>query len=654
MKQTRYLFTLFVAAVAFGQTRDTRAEMDIYGRADEISVSPDEKIWLVSAMGNTYYTDNINSDWHYGRSFGNGDLIGSTHLERISFFNKDVAIMTGYIPGPDAEEKSGYFLTSDGGKNWKMLDFGDNSWIYDVFVDAGGNAWMGGSSGSILFSSDFGQHWKKLNSPYNSETRMAAIFMQSPTVGVSGALHGSIYCTVDNWKSSRKIITPFEQYKFNGEDYNDDRIKKVLLWNDHIVVNQNGHVYYTKADKINWQLFPVAIIDFELDTDSKTLFAVTDKLEVVEFFLPTQFRKFRDSSIFGYPTCCKVVNHSLYVLSDQEIYKVNNAGLTHRIPYTTDKPIEEPRIVKHGKNIIWGINGKQVYLAGEDRVWYRENALDIVVTDLMLLNDSNAIFWDGEDNYSYSLKDHTPEKIVPNSPLNAFLASPIRSFSITAGSQGCFHSQEDVVNYEISNDSVYTTGVFVSKYMDKKPLDFTKKINIAGLENSLHSINAHPSSMPSLKDFGITGKDIRDYKAMVNEQIKEMQGLTKKERLARKEFYYAVPKMLDTINNQTIENIFRQRENIWSTTVNWTGVSIINQQNDTIHIGRSFYERSLPWNLPWHFQYKGLNFNCYQIGFSKFIDSCIPPGFMNKEIFDNRLLIMEIANYWWEQKRDLQ
>jgi hypothetical protein len=64
MRQSIYILVLFFATTALGQTKDRRAELDIQGRIQEISVSPDEKIWLVTLAGNIYYTNNIDSNWH--------------------------------------------------------------------------------------------------------------------------------------------------------------------------------------------------------------------------------------------------------------------------------------------------------------------------------------------------------------------------------------------------------------------------------------------------------------------------------------------------------------------------------------------------------------------------------------------------------------
>ena len=93
------------------------------------------------------------------------------------------------------------------------------------------------------------------------------------------------------------------------------------------------------------------------------------------------------------------------------------------------------------------------------------------------------------------------------------------------------------------------------------------------------------------------------------------------------------------------------RENTWSTTSNWFSIRIINQNNDTLNISRFYYVNTLAWNLPWEFECNGLHFPCYNIGFSMFIDSCLPENFIDKRVFDNSLLIMAIADYLWEQNK---
>lgn len=659
MRNCIFIILIFLVATVYGQTKDRRAELGIDGRVNEISISPDEKIWLVTAIGNIYYTNDIDSNWHYGQSiFQSTNEFGldRPHLERISFFNKDTAIMTGYISvNKDDNSKNGLYFTKDGGNSWTLLDYGGDSWIYDSFIDKNGNAWIGGSSGYIYYSKDFGQHWEKLNSPYNSNSRMHRIFMYNSHEGIAGALHNEIYTTSDNWKTNKKISTPFDQKKYiNDDNYSDDRIEKILFWNNYIVVNQNGNIFYSEANKIDWKSFTVKVVDFELDNETKKIFAITDSLEIISFSTPEDFHLVSKKTILGFPIDIKVVNHSLYVISSEyEVYKINEKGYTHVIPYTIDKKIDEPRIVQKGKRLIWGIDGKQIYLAEDSNYdWFRENVLEFEVDDFMLLNDSIAILWDGvKNNYLYSLHNHTSKIYYPNSPIKSLLDFPIKSFSINSGSGGCYHYSNNEVIYERVDDKTFTTtAVNVYNYHDKERITFNNKVNSKQLLNILASINSNPAKIPSLKEFEITERDKKNYISLVDNQLKnkDTDYLSGKKKI-NKTFYYSVPKMLDTLNDAIIQHILDQHEGTWSTTRNWFTIQIVNQNNDTLNVSRKYYVNTLPWNLPWKCEYKGLNFNCYNIAFSRFINSCIPDDFMYKEVFDNRILIMQIADYLYNK-----
>jgi photosystem II stability/assembly factor-like uncharacterized protein len=645
------ILTLLLATTALGQTKDRRAELDIQGRVNEISVSPDEKIWLVTAVGETYFTDNIDSNWHYGKPlFETKDdySFDGPNLERISFFNEDTAIMTGYISVSKNEgTKNGYYLTKDAGKSWKLLDYGGDSWIYTIHTDKNGNAWMGGLKKELYYSKDFGQSWITIKLPYKSSDRTYGINMSNSNSGVASSDDNEIITTEDNWKTVAHLKTPLDQKKYKPDEsrgYVDSRISKILKWDKYIVVNQKGHIFYSEASNINWKSFPITIIDFELDAGSKKLFAVTDSLKVLSFSTPTDFQTLSDERFSGFPIDIKAVNNSLFVVCNgYEIYKANEGGLTHSIPYTTDKKISEPSIVKQFSKLTWGINGNQIYLSEDKQDWYRENALEFGVADFMLLSDSVAILWDGvKNNYRYSLNDHIPKIYFPADPIKSFLASPIKSFSINSGSQGCFHSVTNEINYERTKNSTFTTSkLSVNRNEDKEKSTFKNIVSSQILENALAAINSNPSAVPSLLDFQITEKDKKNYLDLVDEQFKSKEIGKKK---LNKEFYYSIPAILDTLNSSIITDILNQQEGVWSTTSNWFKIQMVNQKNDTLNISRSYYVSTLPWNLPWKFEYKGQNFNCYNVEFSKFINACIPDNFMDKEVFDNKILIMQIAN----------
>lgn len=142
---------VFAQAPHSKDARDYRATLDIRGRISEISVSPDEHIWLSTATGNLYYANGIDADWHSietdtRKNKEDDDLwLNNPNFDRVSFFNADTAILTGYIAfDPTSYHyKSGYYRTTDGGRTWKLLNLGKDGWMYAVEVDQYGHAWLG-------------------------------------------------------------------------------------------------------------------------------------------------------------------------------------------------------------------------------------------------------------------------------------------------------------------------------------------------------------------------------------------------------------------------------------------------------------------------------------------------------------------------------
>ena len=138
---------------------------------------------------------------------------------------------------------------------------------------------------------------------------------------------------------------------------------------------------------------------------------------------------------------------------------------------------------------------------------------------------------------------------------------------------------------------------------------------------------------------------------MVDKRLKEKDnGYLDRKKIINKDYYYSVLSRFDSLDSKIISAIFNQREGMWSTTSNWFTIQIINQNNDTLNISRNYYVSTLPWNLPWQFEYNGQHFNSYNIEFSRFIETCIPDNFMDKGAFDNSILIMEIADYLWNKE----
>ncbi len=664
MKHYITILILITTATLLAQTKDIRAELEIFGGIDEISVTPNESIWLTSTTGQVYFTNNIDSNWHHAKTLIGSDAsfsFNNSILNRITFFNNDKAIITGYISTDDnSGEKGGYYITSDGGKIWEIRDYGGDSWIYDVYSMQDGRVWMGGSSGAIFYSQDYGLSWSILNSPYDSSSRMNSIFMKNELEGVSGALDDEIYQTFNNWETYSRIKTPYGQKKYrNDEDtYANNQIKKIILWGDYIVVNQMGHIFYTNKNIMDWKSFSTSIMDFELDEKSNKLFAITDDKKVILLSSPTDFRLVSNQNLDSNPIDLEVVNNSLFVFaSGPKVSKVNGQGSTHRIPFTTDTKIPTPIDMRLGKKLMWGVTGNHIYLsedAGND--WYRENVVDFPISNIRLVNDSLAILWDGhKNNYSYSLKEHTYTLYSYQKPLIELLDDPITEMKITANSQGCFHSEANEVRYILKDESTLKSdSISSTSYKLGGANDFQNEVSIKDLLELLQKINDSPSALPSIVDFDFTDVDKKNYLFLVDERLGGGNAYRAPLKAEDKDFYYNIPNVLDTLQGSIIEDILNDYDGNWSTTTNRFIVQVINQNRDTLIFSRSYSMSSLSWHLPWKVKYNDQHFNCYDVNFSKFIKNNIPKDFMDSKILDNKYMIMSIADYLYSRSSRLR
>ena len=356
-------------------TRDYRAALNIVGRITEISVAPDEQIWLTTYMGGIYYTNSIDSNWHYGRLDPSAEddeedylSLKKPNLNRISFFNADTAIMTGFMHFSDDWKSpyDGYYRTTDGGRTWELRSFGGDGWIYEACVNSRGDAWIGTAGKTIHYSDDFGEHFKALKIPFKKSDRIYGLYMADAFRGIVGSEANEILITEDNWHTARNIPTPLDQKKVEASEREDQpRVDKVLIWGPYLIAKQCGKSFYTlTTNKIDWQPFPVQIIDLSLDKGCNLLCAIDDSLRVLWFASPTEYGSPLNERLPAYPIDIKAVNGSLYmILANKMVGRANHEGLTCHIPYTTDHPIEEPWLKESGEHLIWGEEDGQLYIA---------------------------------------------------------------------------------------------------------------------------------------------------------------------------------------------------------------------------------------------------------------------------------------------------
>ncbi|MEO1450081.1 MAG: hypothetical protein AAFV07_11170, partial [Bacteroidota bacterium] len=628
----RYLifFICILSACTGGkQEKDRRAKLEISGGCDEIAISPKGAIWLTTATGEVHFAEHIDSTWHTAAPIfllDSNDYWRTPRLDRVSFFNSDTAIITGYI-SHDKSTQNGFFRTEDGGKSWELRKFNGEGRIYEVCTVEGGLAWMGGSSGAIYFTDDYGSSWQRLNSPFDELSRLNTIHMADAEFGVAGALYNQINLTEDNWQSSKKIPTPLDQNKYTPENKrHNNRINKIRIWGDYLVVKQHDIIFYSEMDQIEWKRLPMMAIDFAVDPTTQDLFCISPKFQVYLMESPAVWRPFGSQKLKDRPLDIQAFDHQLFaVFSGKEVCRVEETTFSHQIPYTTDVKISEPTLIKPGREITWGITKDHIYLSDGDSLgWYRENVLDFEVKSFHLLNDHESVLWDGErDNYAYSRKTRELKPYYPEKPLDTFLASPVQGFTIEAISRGCFHYQLNKLTYTAADLSRFELEKWhIRESWIETDTLVEHTVDYGELTQVLGRINTHPEATPSIADFEITEADIASYYQELEELTQKGGYFWNHDNQIKLDFFQAVPGELECLEDSVIRNLIGWEEGITSTSSSSFSIKVINQVGDTLKVTKNFYHYSTPWHLPWIFEMNGAYFQCKNASFSRFIGAC--------------------------------
>jgi len=312
-------------------------EVTIYGRVRELSVGPDQSIWLTTATGNIYYTENIEAKWKLGmqKNPGVNYLVSAPRLDRILFFNNDTAIIYGYISENFYEDKKNkVYRTTNGGKSWKLVEFAKGDvWIREGQIRDNGKIWLAGSKGRIYHSSDYGLTWVKLpkifgweKEAYYRKPQIYSIHYENDSSAIATNRSNHLATTKSNFSNTTRIATPLDQglfekkykpYYLNGKGRKhvvNFKIDKVRIFHDSYAIFQNGTFYYTDRNKIEWKKFSKELYVFEIDPQSGKLYAVTKDLEIVEIDEHFNFILLNPKKMMYPPIDMQIIDGNVFVL----------------------------------------------------------------------------------------------------------------------------------------------------------------------------------------------------------------------------------------------------------------------------------------------------------------------------------------------------
>lgn len=650
-----YFFFLILgfACHAAAQTRDTRALLDIKGKIIGLDVAPNGRVWLATDAGNLYFSDDISKEWYYGFApvTDTGIIRERGSFIDVSFFNKDIGIITGFIrSSKKSQVNDGYLLTRDGGKNWELHSYGAGNGVYSAYTTPTGKAWLGGSRNEMYISGNYAQQWRTVKLPFKKQGEIFSIHMHKGVEGIAGQ-QNEILVTADNWVTSRPIPTPMDQGKYKPRnEAQGHTVFSAFIWKDYYVVNQDMNVFYTHKKNIDWKPFPVNLYNIALDEHSEMLYGLSITNEVLTFKTPQSFIPVGGNSVAGMAMHMTAVSNSVYIFSNDGTsnicYKVNDDKFIEAIPYTTDRKIPKPEMVRKAKQVTWGVTGNHIYASDNGgKEWYRAYIASIKPADIEALTDNTLLLWDGQKkNYLYTSGQDRLESYRDVKPLSNFIKYPLQSFSITSSSAGCFNINSESITYVRKNDSIFSAE-FIEKserqdeWLKEQKTKIIFKHNISSKTPAtiLAMVNDHYDSIPYMKDFRITATDKKNYMTLVRKSRYDSPDTMN---------YFRLVRHIDSVGMDTIQHMLEFVSDYGSTTTNSVMIRFINLNNDTLTMKHENESGALKgWMLPWQVDYKRKHFVCSNLAFSRFVKDCMPPGFMHKIALSNRYLILDIADY---------
>lgn len=389
---------------------DARVELELEGRIERLSVAPDGRVWLASYMGNTYTADRIDGDWRYG-PIQNRDTTGldlGPPLEAVSFFTPDTAFIWGHIVGGEQFDEGSVYRTTDGGATWDTVPAGNTGWIQDAFVLPSGEAWMGGSSGNVLYSLDYGATWRERAKLFDQH--VMGLYFDGAGNGVAGSLGNALKLTRDGGTTWRALPTPQDQRRYarphgSGEK---DRIERVALFGGFVLAAQGGDVFGTRAERTDWKPLPGGPHPlFAVDRERGRVVAVT-RAGRVEWFDSTLRPVRAAPGVLRAPAQDLVARGGqAYVLDvHSALYQSDGRSWTRSFPLTSAHPLRRLSHVREHAGRLWGVSRHHIYTSeDEGRGWTRRGDTGFPIRDFAIRDSTRILLWDGHgSNAEFDLR----------------------------------------------------------------------------------------------------------------------------------------------------------------------------------------------------------------------------------------------------------
>jgi hypothetical protein len=651
------LIIIFIPLTVLGQ-EEYLSRLSISGGVSELGISPSEEIWVATKTGNVYHTKQIGDLWHVG-PFGSLDpynFSSGNTFERLNFFSEDTLMISGFIQ--EGGKQDFVFWSGNHGKSWEKVIFGKSSWTDAAYINNNGKAWMSGNSQLIYYTEDKGKTWKAFDKAGNENAlRFSTIhFAKDEQTGLFGSFWNVLYKTTDNCQSWEKLPTPLSQGKYErlSKEERPD-IRKIRIFGDYYIINQQGRVFITKYDSINWTYLP-EIIDFEV-SENHSLYTINQDLSISHYDNSFSQTWQSEESLENTPRAIGVRNNKLFVLTFESIYRINPDQFIVSPLFTNEVPIQEPYLKLSFEGEEYGFENKDILRFNKKKKqWYRFMTVDFAIANATLFDDK-MVLADRSLSKHYALNEKQKSVNEFSLPKSLFSDLDVKEFHFENGSQGCFHADNSLRTYIKKGDKYVVDKKTKSpKYLSRAD----DEIEVAKVERIIDILDKSRFSDVSLTDLNITLDDINKFKKFIDQEEKRINksGIDRFDfenlytfpgEKTDFNFYKSVADSLFNLRDEEINNAFWQSYGNWSTTTNWRRIIIIFQNGKKLVVENSDDKPNYLYT-PWIVDFEGLKFRTNSIQFGRQIDEITKGQFFKEVTRDKNYAIFKIADYLYKKK----
>lgn len=600
------------------------------------------KIWVTSSSaGKIFYSEKIGGLWH------------KKEIATPKFINEIYRLSDGVLLGMHYSYKTSktrLYNSVDGGKTWKKT-----SQVFDDRVDCfklthEGKVWVV-THKALYVSSDRGKTWQT-RSPITTEgfgEPVEVDLAQGDRVGLTRTHSGKLYATNNYGQTWQKLPTPLDQNKYRViSAWKENRIKKVRCLNNHYVINQEGGVFVSATNKVDWKILPNAI-DFEV-TPSGKLYTITKDLRVVLYNEALKKVWASNQSLKSLPRTTITKNEELFVLTNHRIYQVSPKKFV-QAELLTNQPVEPPQKTIAYKGKKYAFKGGDVLRFDQKlQKWYRwlpiytEVIYSGVLHNQLVVTDRYA-----KEHFVINKKQRTISKYHFPSQLFSLETNPIVKFKLETRTRDCFATYRKKVKTYVRKGKrfILDSNTSDSVYLPKMPT----YIPVEAIHHLVKTLGQSKAQESTWAGLDVLPQDIRALKKL----IKEVEQMHKggKEVYLPTAFsfdalnfprYISLADSLTTIPLKTINQALMRYSGSGGTVFSQRRIVFTFKDKTTLAVSNT---GTAPQYLqvPWKVYYQGLPFTSNSIKFGKLLDQLTQGDFLAAFSAKKEYLLLRVIKY---------